>query len=74
PSKIFAIVKRSAPNMSDHNTHFLNRQLTYPKGSVIVSSIKLKRSKYKLIAPIKYRKLYPKNFWKLVRNQSCSTK
>lgn len=74
PSKIYKLLKKSSPDFDLLNQHFKRNKYKYSRGSVIVSDVKLTPRKYFLLKDKHLRKNYPRNFKRLVKGQSCSTK
>ena len=72
--KLIKTLKSSKHNILAINNHLRrkgNRSI-YPKGTVIISDVELTDRKYFKIPHEKLKSYYPKNLWKIVRNQSCS--
>jgi len=66
---------------SDHDILTINNHLNrryrrsdFPKGTVILSDVKLTAKKYLKVEHSKLRRRYPKNLAKMVKGYSCSTK
>ncbi len=74
PKRLYYALRKSSPDMKYFNTHLRYRNSTYPRGTMILSDVNLKSSKYFKIRPELYKKYYPKNFVKQIRNYSCSTR
>lgn len=72
--RLLSRLKSSQYNINEINNHLLSKSYTYPKGTVVYSDVNLNKRKYHLVKNNNYKKYYPKNLYKLARNQNCSTK
>tara|TARA_R110002072_G_scaffold288917_1_gene455423 strand:+ start:96715 stop:98004 length:1290 start_codon:yes stop_codon:yes gene_type:complete len=68
------VLKKQQPDIKILNNHFRKRYKTASKGSIFISRNQLSKRKYLKVSNKNLRRRYPKNWPKLVRNQSCSTK
>lgn len=75
-SWFFAKMKKSSPNIAYLNAHFKrrSRKTAIPRGTILVSDIKLNPKKYYEMPLNKKRRKFPKNWGRYLKNQSCSTK
>ena len=75
-SWFFAKMKKSSPNIAYLNAHFKrkSRKKTIPRGTILVSDVKLNPKKYYEMPLTKKRRKFPKNWGRYLKNQSCSTK
>lgn len=74
PTNFYKALRKSSPDIRYLNRHLKYRKHTYPKGTVVVSDIKLTNKRYFELKDKHLKHYYPKNFYKLVKNQSCSTR
>lgn len=76
PSWLFNALKKTSPDISRLNPHLLkkHRKRNYSKGTIIFSDIKLNSKRYFRITDKHIKRIYPKNWKKLVKNYRCSTK
>lgn len=72
PDKIFKLLRKSSPDFNLLNRHFKRTKRNYPKGTILISDVKLTSKKYYQLNDTQIRKNYPKSFKKLVRRYSCS--
>lgn len=74
--KLLPTITSSKRNLMTVNNH-LKRQYkrsNFPKGTVVLSDVKLNPQKYFKVPHAKLRRRYPKNLYKYVKGQSCSSK
>ena len=72
--KVLRSMKQTKLNLIKFNNH-LNKNIKYfPRSTVIISDTKLDSRKYLLIKPKEYAIRYPRKYYKLLKNQSCSIK
>lgn len=71
PSKIFKLLRKSSPNIADLNSHFIHPKHIYPRGSFIVSDIKLTSRRYYKMSIKKLKKVFPKNYYKFLKGKKC---
>ena len=76
PSWFFNVLRKSSPDIIKLNPHLLRkyRKRSYPKGTILFSDIKLNSKRYLEVSDKHIKRIYPKNWKKLVKNQRCSTK
>lgn len=74
--KLLPQLKSSKHNIMNLNNHLSRRyrKSNFPKGTVVLSDIELTERKYLKIPHSKLRRRYPKNLYKYVKNQSCSSR
>lgn len=72
PKYIFRLLKKY--QVKDLNKHFEKPSRRYPKGSIIVSNRKLTSKYYRKVSHKEIIKKNPRQWKRLVRNQSCSTR
>ena len=74
PHRIYHALRKSSPDFKYLNRHLKYKKRRYPRGSLLVSDIQLTKKRYKKVSQKNIKSMYPKNWKKLIRNQSCSTK
>lgn len=74
PSEFYKKMKKYSPNIKLLNQHFRRSNKVYPKGSIIVSDRPLTKRKYLELTDEQITNIYPKNWTKLVKSYSCSTR
>lgn len=74
PEWLYNILKKSSPNIKYLNRHLLRPKKNYKKGTIIISDRNLTKRRYRKITKKDIINRYPKNWYKLVKNQSCSTR
>lgn len=67
-------LKKSSPLTKEFNSHLKSKKRSYKPGTVIFSDINLSKKRYIKLTLEQLRRRYPRNFYKLLKNQSCSTK
>ncbi len=74
--KLLPSLKSSKHNIMALNNHLSRRyrRSSFPKGTVVLSDVKLTERKYLKLDHKYLRKRYPKNLRRYVSNQSCSSK
>ncbi|MBT3585513.1 MAG: transglycosylase SLT domain-containing protein [Halobacteriovoraceae bacterium] len=72
PGWFFNKLKKSSPDIHYLNTHLKNKKQVYPRGTLLVSDIKLNSKKYYRVKASQYTKRYPKNMYKFIRKQKCN--
>ncbi len=74
PAWLYNILKKSSPNIKYINRHLLRPKKNYKKGTIIISDRELTKRRYRKVTKKDIVNMYPKNWYKLVKNQSCSTR
>ncbi len=74
--KLLPTITSSTRNMAKLNNHLSlrYRKSNFPKGTVVLSDVKLNERKYLKVDHAKLRRRYPKNLFKFVKNYNCSSK
>lgn len=76
PAFIFESLRSSSPDLIELNTHLHKRyhSTNYPRGTIIVSDRPLTSRRYFEVPIQNYTNRFPKNWYQLIKNQSCSTR
>lgn len=74
--KLLPGLKSSKHNIMNLNNHLSRRyrKSNFPKGTVILSDIELTDKKYLKVPHANLRRRFPRNLFKLVKGQSCSSR
>lgn len=71
--KFLKTMNKFSNNIRQLNPHLLSKRI-HPRGTIISSDITLTKKQFYRIQNSKLLRLYPKNFKKLLKGQSCSTR
>ena len=71
PNKLYKLFSKNSPSLKQLNRHLKYSRHFYPKGSIFVSDILLTSKRYLKLNNRQLRKIYPKNWYKLVRKSKC---
>lgn len=74
PSFIYNALSKTSPDLRYLNLHLLSNKRIYPRGTIFISDRKLTKRRYFKVQEKYYTRYYLKNWKKLIRNQSCSTR
>ena len=74
PYKIYRALRKASPDFKYLNRHLKYPKKRYPRGTLLVSDIRLTAKRYKKVSARNITNMYPKNWKKLIRNYNCSTK
>lgn len=73
-NKLLKTITSSKKNLMKVNNHLSRKIKNFPKSTVVMSDIELNPKKYYLVPYSELKKRFPKKLYKLVSNQSCSSK
>lgn len=70
----FNALEKSSPHIRQLNTHLLNANRTYPRGTIFISDVSLTAQRYRAVPIAEIPANHPKNWQRFVQNYNCSTR
>jgi len=71
PANFISLLKKSSPNIKDINNHFHHTKRKFPRGTLLVSDIKLTSRKYLKLTQKQIKAKFPKNWIKYLKKSKC---